>query len=111
MFIPFWAKVIALVIFMVGTLFFTNHYLSAIGRERTFKGKIAGLAISPVGTFFFADGYYLAGFGAGYGVKWVDRDLVLFRCGAVICGLVFLGCGISLSWEAIRRRRGHRTSG
>jgi drug/metabolite transporter (DMT)-like permease len=104
-------KVIALVIFMAGTLFFTNHYLSAIGRERNFKGKIGTLVISFVGTLFFTYEYYLTGFAAGYGIKEADRNLVLLRCGAVICGLVFLSCGISLLWEMIRRRRGQSTSG
>jgi UDP-N-acetylmuramyl pentapeptide phosphotransferase/UDP-N-acetylglucosamine-1-phosphate transferase len=107
----FWEKVGAGAILLIGIVFFTDRYFFARGKTRTFRAKAAALVMSLVGTFFFYYVYMLVGFAAGYGVKKADRDLVLFHWAAIVCGLVFLGCAISLLWEAFRRRRGHRTGG
>ena len=69
-----------------------------------FKVKVIALLISLIGTLTFLRAYYLVGFAAGYGIKEADRNLLLFRCGAIVCGLVFVWCGISLLLEVFRRR-------
>ncbi len=69
-----------------------------------FKLKVVALLISLVGILMFLRAYYLVGFAAGYGIKEADRNLLLFRCGVIVCELVFLGCGISLLLTAIRKR-------
>jgi hypothetical protein len=67
--------------------------------------KVVGLLVSLVGTLVFLRACYLVGFATGYGIQEADRNSLLFRCGAIGCGLVFVGTGISILLETFRKRR------
>jgi len=63
------------------------------------------LVISLVGTLAFVRACYLVSFSTGYGIKEADRNAIIFRWGAILCGLVFVGTGIGVLMEVIRNRR------
>jgi hypothetical protein len=67
--------------------------------------KVSVLLISLVGTLMFLRAYYLVGFAVGYGIKEADRNSILFRCGAIGCGLVLVATGVSILLEMFSKRR------
>ena len=63
------------------------------------------LLVSLVRTLLFLRACYLVGFAVGYGIKEADRNSILFRCGAIGCGLVFVATGVSILLDMFRNRR------
>jgi hypothetical protein len=67
--------------------------------------KVFVLLVSLVGTLVFLRACHLVGFAVGYGIKEADRNSILFRWGAIGCGLVFVATGVSILLEMFRKRR------
>jgi hypothetical protein len=66
--------------------------------------KAFALLISLIGSLLFLRAYHLVKFAGGYEIEQANRSAVLFRSGAVLCGIICWGCGMSLLLEVIRKR-------